>query len=400
MFTDLPPAPRVTAPIWGQPLDERLGQLFAKERRVAWVYRSPDTSTFRYRVANMVNAVNSLECSDVSAAWFSDVELDSINHLVGFLDAIVVARYPCSAPLLRLIERADHHAVPLLFDVDDLVFEPALVPLVMDAIGEDRENFKRWETWFAYTSQLQATAQACHAGLTTVPTLKARLAPYFQDGGVDVIPNFLDRDQETYSRALLNAKRASGWARSGPVTIGYFSGSPTHAHDFAVAAPALVRLLRNDADLRLRVVGSLDVVGDVADFSQQIEVVPFMDFLSLQRSIAEVEVNIAPLQHHEFTACKSELKYFEAAAVGTWTVASATPAFAACIDDGATGRVVRAHEWDEALVEAVRLARDPQTYAQRMEIAAERAYLRYGCHAHARGILDSVTRRRRQVPMG
>ena len=72
-----------------------------------------------------------------------------------------------------------------------------------------------------------------------------------------------------------------------------------------------------------------------------------------------------------FNDCKSELKFFEAAAVGTWTVASASQAFVAAIDDGKTGRLARAYEWDSALGEAVDLVGDPATYAARATQAAE-----------------------------
>lgn len=400
MFTDLPAPPPSSVPVWGQSLSDRIGQLFRKPRRIAWIYRSPDTSSFRYRVANMVAALNSSDDSDVSAAWFTDAELDAVDHLVEHLDAIVVVRYPYGAALSRFLTRAGHAGVPLVFDVDDLVFDPELVPLLMEAIGENIERFARWETWYAQTAQLQATARSCQAGLTTTLPLQQRLAPYFPVGGVEVVPNFLDRRQDAYSRQLLDAKQSGGVGRSGPVTIGYFSGSATHAHDFAVAAPALGRLLRSDPEVRLRVVGSLDVVGELAELSSRIEVVRFMDYLSLQRSIAEVEVNIAPLQHHPFTVCKSELKYFEAAAVGTWTVASATPAFAAAIEDGRTGRAVRAHEWDDALGEAVALARDSTEYTLRTDAAAVAAYERFGWNAVAHQLEDALSTCGRRLSVG
>ena len=37
---------------------ERVAAMLDGEHRVAFVYRTPDTSTFRYRVANTVDALN------------------------------------------------------------------------------------------------------------------------------------------------------------------------------------------------------------------------------------------------------------------------------------------------------------------------------------------------------
>ncbi len=383
MFTDLPDAPPSDAVAWKVSLAERLGQLFARRRRVAWIYRTPDTSTFRYRAANMVAALNAQPDGEIGAAWFSETELNAINHLVPELDALVLVRYPWSGPLQRLVDKAHHHDVPLVFDTDDLVFDPSLVPLVMDALHVDRDDFRNWQLWYAYTAQLRETLSACGAALTTGPPLREHLLPHVPSGDVSVVPNFLDRSQEEFSRELLEAKRRTGFRTSGAVTLGYFSGTPTHARDFAVAVPAVVRLLERDPDVRLRLVGRLDVADELADLEDRIEVLPFMSFIELQRTIAEVEINLAPLQSHGFTDCKSELKYFEAAAVGTWTVASASPAFCASIDDGRTGRAVRAWEWDDALDEAVALARDADAYAGRAEEASRAAYAAYGWAVHA-----------------
>ena len=65
--------------------------------------------------------------------------------------------------------------------------------------------------------------------------------------------------QQAVSAELYEAKRNSGFRSDGTITIGYFSGSPTHNRDFAVAAPALARLMDEDPRIRLRVVGFLEV---------------------------------------------------------------------------------------------------------------------------------------------
>ena len=46
-----------------------------------------------------------------------------------------------------------------------------------------------------------------------------------------------------------------------------------------------------------------------------------------------------------FTNCKSELKYFEAAVVGTVTIASPTFTFARAIDDGKNGFIANSYDW-------------------------------------------------------
>ena len=69
------------------------------------------------------------------------------------------------------------------------------------------------------------------------------------------------------------------------------------------------------------------------------------DFRKLQRLMAEVDVNIAPLLINDFTNCKSELKFFEAAAVETTTIASPTYTFLEAISDGKNGFLAKPGEW-------------------------------------------------------
>lgn len=362
----------------------------SRSRRVAWVYRAPDTSSFRYRVDNMVNSLNASPDATFSAAWFADPDLEALEPLVPHLDALVVARYPAGPAILRLVAQAEHHGVPLIFDCDDLVFDPDLSPMLMDAVAQDLDDPRNWELWYAYTARLQATMRRCQSGITTVEPLRDRMQSLFDSQTVSVLRNFLHIDQQRVSEQLLSVKREGGWARTDDVTIGYFSGTATHSRDFDVVVPALRRLLDKDDRVRLRIVGRIDVPEQLRDLADQIELVDFTDPLSLQRLIAEVEINLAPLQHHPFTACKSELKYFEAAVVGTWTVASDTPAFRDAIDDGLTGRIARAHDWDFALDEAVQLARDPERYVANVEKAASKAYARYGWNEHADDIVACI----------
>ena len=376
MFTDLPEPPREVKDLWDSSMAERVGTMLDGEHRVAFVYRTPDTSTFRYRVANTVDALNHVPGARLRAGWFCDDELRALTRIVPELDAIVVARYPYGAALRELIQRAEAHDVPLVFDCDDLVFDVGFAELVMSSLGKDQDVNAEWDVWFAYMGRLNASLAACRGATTTNSLLAKRLSTYVEHGAA-VVPNVMNRTQQAYSRELLDAKAGSGFRRTGPVTIGYFSGTPSHVRDFAVASTSLARLLDEDDDVSVRIVGFLDDLGALEPHRERVEFQKFMHYVELQRSIAEVEVNIAPLSHTAFNICKSDLKFFEAAAVGTWTVASHTPSLDDAVDDGVTGRLAKAHEWDAALREAVELARDPEAYAARVGPAAEKAHARW-----------------------
>ena len=137
-----------------------------------------------------------------------------------------------------------------------------------------------------------------------------------------------------------------------------------------MAQRALARLLDRDPRLVVRVVGFLEPRGELLRHRNRLEVYPLQDFLNLQRLLAEVEVNIVPLQDNVFTNCKSELKYFEAAICGTLTVASPTFVFRRAITNGETGFLAYAHEWEAKLQTAIATLEQPDRYAD----IAERAF--------------------------
>ena len=148
--------------------------------------------------------------------------------------------------------------------------------------------------------------------------------------------------------------------------------------------------MRTDPRVALRVVGFFDPHPQLAALRDRIEVVPLQDFINLQRSIAEVEINIAPLQDNVFTNCKSELKFFEAAICGTLTLASPTFAFRKAIEHGRTGFLVAPHEWDDALHQTVTLVEDRVGYEAIAEAAFAQARGVYGWDIQAKTILRTV----------
>jgi len=74
-----------------------------------------------------------------------------------------------------------------------------------------------------------------------------------------------------------------------------------------------------------------------------------MNFVELQSAIAGVDVSLSPLQSSPFTFSKSELKFFEAAVVGTLTIATPTPVFVHAINHKVTGYLSGASQWGEQL---------------------------------------------------
>jgi glycosyltransferase involved in cell wall biosynthesis len=249
------------------------------------------------------------------------------DRLVGIADALAYAR------------RA---GMRIVYDIDDLVFDPNLADRI-DGFGRMGSHQRR--QFLSAMPRRRRLMQECDL-ITVTTTPLARAAAVLGQPSV-VIPNALNAAQ---------LRLAAGIAASPPpagdvVRIGYFSGSPTHQRDFAECEPALLQVMRRHPTARFRLVGQLDLGPHWHEFGERVERIGLLAPDALLRSIAETDINLAPLERdNPFCEAKSELKLFEAAAVGVPTIASETAPFSAAIEHGVSGFLARdTREWYDAL---------------------------------------------------
>ncbi|QTN98408.1 glycosyltransferase [Brucella sp. 458] len=375
---------------WSASYDDRLSMLAGRKRRIAYFYEHPDASTFRYRVLNPVLTLKANQDIDTSAAWFDLRDIKQDMDFLNYADVLIICRARYSAAVSGLIERARSKSIPVLFDCDDLVFDPDRLHLLVDSLNQDQSNNELWDSWFAYVGRISATLRLCDGIITTNQYLAERALEFLPKLRTAIMPNYLNPLQQEYSKKLFKEKSDSNWCRNEKIHIGYFSGSPTHIRDFGIALPAIQRLMDSDPRVTLRVVGFGAFNDEFARFGSRVEYFPLQDFISLQRVIAEVEINIAPLQENQFTNCKSELKFFEAAICGTLTLASPTFAFKNSIQHGITGFLVPSYGWDDALKAAIALVENKSSYAAIANTAASAVIEKYGWNRASENIIDAA----------
>lgn len=368
--------PRLQTPYqdpWLPPLEERLAWLQGGRRRVAYYYEQPNNSTFRYRAYNMVQALNAQADGEWRAAYFFSGDLHRLDAIVAQAELLVICRSGYNHQIAALVQRMHAQGKRVLFDIDDLVFDTQFVHLLIDTLALDHRDPRVWDDWFGMVARMGQTLRCCDGGITTNEFLAERMRD-FSGLPVAVVPNFMNREQLALSDAVWAAKQASGFARDDTLTLGYFSGSPSHRFDYALVEPALARLLAQRPELRVMTVGYIEPTEQLAPFADRILRQPFHDYVNLQALVGSVELNLMPLQSNVFTHCKSELKYFEAAAVGTLSVASPAGSYAAAIQHGHNGYLARAHEWDQVLDGVLA---DLARYAQRAQLAQADARERF-----------------------
>ena len=227
-----------------------------------------------------------------------------------------------------------------------------------------------WDYWFAYISRMGALLRLCDGATATNRFLADRIEDFAQLP-TSIVPNFLNGQQVSASDQVRRARPST----SAVTSIGYFSGTPTHNRDFELVSGALAKVMTRHRQLRLTIVGFLDVGRFLHGLEDRVDVLPLTDFVTLQRLIGNTDLNIVPLQINTFTNSKSELKYFEAAIVGTPTLATPTYTYRGAITNEVNGYLVDAYDWEDRLEQAVSGGLDLEGVSARGLEHVERTYM-------------------------
>lgn len=245
----------------------------------------------------------------------------------GAHDVVVVERlwHPglTLAQAERLIEEVRRSGARLVYAQDDNILDLRVAQ-------------PEWDLRFLTDERIaimELFAQEADGILTTTEPLRARLARY--NRAIAVVPNALDE-------RLICAQPGDRALRAGrPITIGYM-GTRSHDEDLPLIAPALRHVCRRWGDAV-----AVEIVGAVASASslERLAEVPFrvvepppaeadypLFFPWFTRTIAW-DIGLAPLANNVYTACKSDIKLLDYAAIGAAGVFSRCPPYASIPDD-------------------------------------------------------------------
>jgi glycosyltransferase involved in cell wall biosynthesis len=312
---------------------------------VLFVSGAPEVSR-RYRCAHQSEQLELLGATTSVAVHGSVDLLAEVERNAAF----VLNRVAWGEDVERFVERARELGKPVLFDTDDLVFDPnvmqhvaALDDLTADEVRLYEEGLHRY----------RRTLQACDAVLVSTEPLR-RLAGQLHEHVV-VVPNVASRGM-VEAAALATRARDGRDSRDGRVTVGYLSGTNTHNKDLLEATDAIVDVLERFPETRLLAVGPLRLDPRLDRFGARVERLALQAWEDLPQIQAEIDVNLAPLEpDNPFTESKSCIKWIEAGVAGVATVASPRPDFVRVVRHGENGYLAEGtDEWRSALETLVR----------------------------------------------
>ncbi len=299
-----------------------------------------DTQRYRCRHHQEQLALHGI-ASDLRAATAVQLYEDVVNY-----DFFVLHRVAYSELISYLIKVAHLRGKPVVFDTDDLVFDPALY----DQIGyTDTLDFATAQRFKQDLSGQAETVRHCDAVLTTTQFLADAAAKqgkrvYIQRNGCSAA--MVEAAEAAY-QLFQHPPMPEDQAATAPLVLGYFSGTGSHNRDFATITPALITIMRAYPQVQLRIGGYLDLHADWQAYQDRIQFTPFVAWQELPNFIAHIDINLAPLElDNPFCQAKSELKYMEAALLGVPTLASPTEAFQFAITPNENGLLAATYdEW-------------------------------------------------------
>jgi glycosyltransferase involved in cell wall biosynthesis len=308
----------------------------------------------RYRVEQKCELLSLLGYTSTVLNWHDAAECEAALPAYSM---VIFYRVPAVESVLQCIAKAKALGLPTFWEVDDLIFDPnaymansslkAVTPEIQRAVLTGVPNYR-------------AAMLACDEAIASTQAL----AQAMRDAGmarVHVVENALDDE------TLVAAKRAVATVRrtDDSVRIVYGSGTNTHDEDFTEAAKAIRACLKAYPQVKLRIIGDLNLPKDFSRFGKRIERFPSTSYPKYLQLMAACDIAIAPLEPTLFNDAKSNIKFIEATMVGLPSVCSSRAEFSGIIEHNRNGMLADdAQSWFAGL-EALIVSRD-----QRLGMAA------------------------------
>ncbi len=331
---------------------------------------APSSAGHVYRV---VHTTEALAASGWRARW---LPLEDPQAAAAVQDADVVTVFRgIWGPALEGVQAVCRaRGIPLVHDIDDLVFDEGLMEAGHIAFI-DRLPAEQRQRWLA-TAVLHRQALA-HSDAAVVTTAALAAASAAVVPHVYILPNGIDSVMLAAATAASRLPKPS--VADGRLRIGFASGTPTHDRDFGTIAEVLADLLARRPELLLVIVGHLAPTAFPAlvPHRERIIVRPRVSLNDLHAEVAAFDVNLAPLEvGNPFCEAKSPIRCTTAALVGVPSVVAATGPLIDWGIPGVTGLVAHdAGEWTAAIE---RLLDDAAFRATLGEAARLHALARFG----------------------
>lgn len=254
---------------------------------------------------------------------------------------IILNRVTWNDNIKKLLNQSEILKQHIIYDTDDLTFDENLFKksnAYSNFTNVEKKHYKK-------TTGLEILKNKQLKAITTTTTFLAKKLNRFNKP-VFVVKNKLSKQELKWTREArkIYMHRTN---KMDDVRIGYFSGSVSHNLDFATILPVLEVILNRYKNVKLYLVGYLESENIFyKKFKKQIVELPFVPRDEYYKNIAQVDINLVPLEMNDFCQSKSEIKFLEAGIIGIPTVAVNNQTFSEVIAHGKNGLLAKnTDEW-------------------------------------------------------
>ena len=311
----------------------------------------------KYRILQKKELFESLGIKCKVVSW-TDYIL--AKHLISLSNLAIFYRVPAYDSVLSLIDECKRLNIRTFWEVDDLIFDEDVLKNSRTINSLDNNTISS----LLEGARLYRRAMlACEEGIASTPGL----AEEMKKAGLKnayIVENALDKQTLETTKEIL---KKSSKLNDGKIRIVYGSGTSTHNIDFEEAAPAIVKVLKENKNVIFRIIGMLELPGYFKGLEKQIERIEFCQYPEYLRYLSECDISIAPLECYIFNESKSNIKYLEASIVKVASIVSPLSAFISVIESGKNGLIAKnSDEWYRQFTQLV----NDEVYRNRLANAA------------------------------
>lgn len=353
------------ADITSLPCCEGSAALF--RRSCALIAETSIPQCLHYRVKERAAQLRHLGWAVEQCSWH---DFDAAMRALQLSSCVIFYRVPMLKRVPELFAEARRLGLPIIFDIDDLIFDRTLYA---DYLHSQTLEGEEVSGLLNLADMYRKSMDAADTLMASTITLGQLLPPDKTKGQCFVVHNSVADSL----RALAQGVCDKPAREDGEIRMFYGSGSRTHDADFALIAEALLEAMRENERLHLYLHGYLALIPDFESCGERVHRIAFLDKQTYYQAIAEYDIALMPLEASIFNDAKSNIKYQEASIFGIPSIVSPRADFLEAVTDGVDGFIAHTStQWRNAIL---KLAASHELRVAMGEKARQNILARYAC---------------------
>lgn len=341
------------------------GSLLPIEPFCAIIAETTISQCLHYRVLERVQQLNYLGLKSKFCDWR---DYHKARHLLQLASCVIFYRVPMLDDVQKLLAEARRLHLPILFDIDDLIFETRHYGSHlenMDLPVSEKKGLLHLATLY------YAVMTAADTLFTSTSTLSSML-PHPELHAKNIVHNSISDELVRLSETYI-AQRVDD---DNIIRVYYGSGTKTHDRDFSIIIDSLCDVLQKNNNIHLYLIGFISIPRELRS-SPRVHCIEFLEKDTYYRTISGYDIALMPLEQTIFNDAKSNIKYQEASLFGIPSIASPCAEFVEAITDGVDGIIAETREqWRNAILQ---LADSPALRRKLGMNARQNVLSRYSC---------------------